>query len=67
MHIFETENPDTDNEEKAQKLEHLQKDDLALSIIQAEIDGKDSTFTYLENDGFLALYERNGKLCFTNC
>lgn len=51
----------------AQKLERLTDDDFVLSIIQVTIDGKDCTEVFLENEAFLALYERDGKLYFANC
>lgn len=50
----------------AQQLKYLQKDDVALSIIQAQIDGEDYTVQYLENGAFLAFYKRNEKLYFAN-
>ena len=50
----------------AQKLTQLKDSDTALSIVQVQIDGEDYTSVYLENDAFLAFYEYNGKLHFSN-
>ena len=50
----------------AQQLKRLKEGDIALSIIQAEIDGEDYTEKYLENGAFLAFYTEDGQECFTN-
>lgn len=55
-----------DNKWKAEQLEHLQEDDMAFSIVQATIDGEDCTKSCLDDDVFLAFYERDGKLHFAN-
>lgn len=49
-----------------QLLEQLREDDLVLSIVQATIDGDDCTELYLQNDAFLAFYNRDSVTYFAN-